>query len=65
MKVPGSLEEWRILEEKLSALIDSSTQGAWITFNPARKELAKSAVGEEDITQCNYILVEADEISKE
>ena len=65
MKVPGSLEEWRILEEKLSALIDSSTQGAWITFNPARKELAKSAVGEEDITQYNYILVEADEISKE
>lgn len=64
-KVPGSLEEWRILEEKLSALIDSSTQGAWITFNPVQQEISGKAASDKDVTQFRYILIEADEISKE
>ena len=65
MKVPGSLEEWHLLENKLSELFDSTQKGAWITFNPVRQELSGKAVSDEDVTQFRYILIEADEISKE
>ena len=59
-----SLSDFADLDKCLS-LVKSSYRGAWVSLNPVSSVIEGKAPSDSEVTDCRYVLVEADALSKE